>query len=211
MANTTKIPAFELGRFAAVAIGASTGAPAQVEEIIRGLPADLPVPIFIAQHMPPTFTKSFANRLNCAGPLTVVHAEDGMPVLPATVYVGVGHQHLRVRRGGAGRARVEVAKQPKELVYKPSVDELFLSCVEVYRNRVLAIVLSGIGSDGTKGARQIHRLGGVVLTQAAQTCVVYGMPRSCDAAGVSAAQLNPEQLRQAILQLSPNHRHQAIV
>ena len=84
------IPSFELGRFRAVAIGSSTGAPSLVQQIIASLPADLPVPIFIAQHMPATFTESFAIRLDQTSPLTVIHAEDGMPVFPGTVYVGSG-------------------------------------------------------------------------------------------------------------------------
>jgi len=206
-----RIPSFELGRFKAVAIGSSTGGPSHVEKILSGLPADLPFPIFVAQHMPPMFTESFSTRLDQGSPLMIVHAEEGMPVLDGTVYVAKGHHHLRVRRVGKSRIKIEVNNRPEELVYKPSVDELFQSCAAIYGGSVLAVVMTGIGSDGTNGARLIHDAGGVVLTQSAKTCAVYGMPRSCVEAGVSDAQLTPDEICRAILQLSPDYRERAAV
>ncbi len=203
-----KLPQFDLGRFAAVAIGSSTGGPPVVEEILTGLPADLPVPIFIAQHMPPNFTESFAAHLDRASPLSVLHAEDAMPVFPAAVYVGVGQQHMRVRKT-AGMTRIEINPQPEELVYKPSADELFRTCAAVYGRAILAVVLTGIGSDGTEGAKKVHDTGGVVLAQSKETCAVYGMPRNCVESGSCDAQLNPDQIRRVILQLSPMHRQLA--
>ncbi len=199
------IPKFDLDRFKAVAIGSSTGGPSLVEQILRGLPADLTVPILIAQHMPPKFTESFAAQLAQISPLTVVHAQDLMPVYSGTVYIGQGHQHLRVKRLGRHRVEVEISPTPTELAYKPSVDELFLSCADVYGPDTLAIILSGIGRDGTQGAQAIRAKGGVVLTQSIETCAVYGMPRYCVEAGASDAQLPPDQIRRAILQLSPQY------
>lgn len=203
------IPQFELGRFKAVAIGSSTGGPGLVEQIISGLPADLPVPVFVAQHMPPTFTESFSARLELRSALTVVHAEDMMPVLPGTVYVGRGHRHMRVRRV-ALTTQLEINEQPTSLPFKPSCDELFHSCAAVYGGATLVVVLTGIGSDGTKGAKEVAQAGGVVLTQSAATCVVYGMPRSCVEAGVSHAQLSPDEIRRAILQLSPDYHENTL-
>ena len=202
------LPRFDLGRFDAVAIGSSTGGPPIVEEILGGLPADLPAPIFLAQHMPPNFTVTFAAHLDRASPLSVVHAEDGMPILPGVVYVGVGHQHMRIRRR-AGQTRIEINTQPEDLVYKPSADELFSSCATVYSRSVLAVVLTGIGKDGTQGALKVREAGGKVLTQSQDTCAVYGMPRSCVDSDASDAQLHPDQIRRAILQLSPMHRELA--
>ena len=202
----SNIPQFDLGRFKAIAIGASTGAPGLVEQILMGLPADLPVPIFLAQHMPPHFTASYAARLQLRSPMTVVHTEHKMPVFPGTVYVGQGHRHLRIRKSNKSEPYIEIDEEPKKLVYKPSVDELFQSCVEVYGHELLAIIMSGIGQDGTEGAQQVHAAGGMIITQSRETCAVYGMPRNCVEAGLSEAQLTPAEIRQTIIQLSPDQR-----
>lgn len=198
------IPPFEPGRFDVVAIGSSTGGPALVQHIVTGLPADLRAPVLIAQHLPPAFTASFAKTLAREAALAVYEAEDGMPVVPGTAYLGRGHRHLRVvRRGGA--VVLEVSETPKEKLYRPSADELFASCAKVYGRKALAAVMTGIGKDGVEGAKLLHAAGGMVVTQSAATCVVYGMPRACDEAGISAAQLTAEEIRQTILQLSPSH------
>lgn len=204
---TTIIPTFSHERFSVIAIGSSTGGPKLVEQIVCGLPADLCVPILIAQHLPPSFTESFTARLDRGGSLSAVHAESGMPVYPGTVYVARGREHMRVRTTPGGRPILEVSPTPTHLVFKPSVDELFLSCAAVYGRKTLAVVLTGIGSDGTAGAAAIKKAGGMVIVQNAETCAVYGMPRSCVEAGVAHAQLDPERIRLALLQLSPEHRH----
>lgn len=197
------IPQFESHRIGVVAIGSSTGGPGTLEKIVSNLPADLAVPIVIAQHMPPIFTASFAGTLDRQSPLTVVHAETDMPILPGVVYLGRGQQHFRLRRSG-GRVLAEVSDHPQELLYKPSVDELFRSCAQVYRHRVLGVILTGIGRDGTEGARAVRQAGGVVLAQDRASCVVYGMPKSCYEAGLTDAVLNPEGIRRALLQLAPS-------
>ncbi len=210
----SKIPLFPLGRFEAIAIGSSTGGPGLVEKIITGLPADLPVPIFIAQHLPPQFTPGYAAQLDRNGALSALHAADGMPVVPGTVYVGVGRQHLRVRKSPPGsrhRYELEVSPEPQYLTFKPSADELFRSLVKTYSSKVLAIVMTGIGRDGTEGARAVIEAGGVVLTQSEETCAVYGMPRSVVEAGFSTAVLSPDDIRRAILQLSVEHRAAALL
>ncbi len=200
------VPHLPLGRIEAVAIGSSTGGPQLVEQMLTRLPADLPFPIFLAQHLPPSFSQTFANFLAHRAALAVFHAEDGMPVLPGTVYVGVGHQHLRLRRApGTARPVLEVSPQPQTLPYKPAADELFRSAADIYGRHTLVIVLSGIGRDGTEGARAVRAAGGLVISQDAATCAVYGMPRSCFEAGLCDAVLDPESIRQTILQLSPGH------
>jgi len=203
-----EIPSFESHRFKAVAIGSSTGGPNLVQEIIAGLPADMPVPILIAQHLPPKFTHDLAVSMDRLSPLTVVHAEDGQPVFPGTVYLGPGRMHMRVVKGPNNRRTIQVSDQPTDLLYKPSVDELFDSCAQVYGRAVLGIVMTGIGRDGTLGATRIVKAGGVILTQSKATCAVYGMPRSCDEAGLSSARLDPNGLRQTIHQLSPSFKHE---
>jgi len=177
-----------------------------LEQMVAGLPADLPVPILLAQHLPPTFTVQFAAQLDRAGPLTAVEAETGMPLLAGVLYVGRGREHLRVRgRPGAAlsEARLEVSPEPVELPFKPSADELLRSCARVFGGGTLAVILTGIGRDGTAGAKAVHEAGGMVLTQSQATCAVYGMPRSCVEAGVSDAALGPEEIGRALLQLSP--------
>jgi two-component system chemotaxis response regulator CheB len=197
------IPLFDPGRFGVVAIGSSTGGPNLVRHIVTGLPADLPIPIIVAQHLPPTFTESFANQLAHESPLAVYHADDGMPVVGGAVYIGRGHKHMRVVRDGP-TIRLAIRDEPRELLYKPAADELFASCADVFASRTLAIVMTGIGKDGLVGARRVHARGGVVLTQSRATCAVYGMPRACDEAGLSSASLTPEELRQVVLQLAPS-------
>jgi len=196
-------PQFEPDRFRAVAIGSSTGGPTLVKQMIAGLPADLPVPILIAQHLPPNFTREMALAMDRESPLTVVEAEDGQPVFPGTVYLGPGRLHMRVIQNLARKPVIKISDQPKELLYKPSVDELFDSCAKVFKDKTLGIVMTGIGRDGVLGAQEIVNAGGIILTQSKATCAVYGMPRSCDEAKLSSASLTPEQLRQTIHQLSP--------
>ncbi len=194
---------FEPNRFGVVAIGSSTGAPNLVQNIIAGLPADLPVPILIAQHLPPRFTHDLAITMDQISALTVVEAEDGQPVFPGTVYLGKGRMHMRIVKSPGGRLSIRISDQPANLPYKPSVDELFDSCDAAFPGRVLGFVMTGIGKDGTKGATRIVQSGGIIYTQTKETCAVYGMPRSCDEAGLSAGSLDPEGIRLAIHQLSP--------
>ena len=202
MLNT--IPDFTPDRFNVVAIGSSTGAPTLLQNIICGLPADLPVPILIAQHLPPKFTHDLALVMDRSSALTVTEAQDGMPVLPGTAYIGPGRMHLRVVKNLGGKPRLEISDQPPELLFKPSVDQLFESCARVYGQGVLGIVMTGIGRDGVLGARKIVDAGGVIITQSKKTCAVYGMPKACDEAGLSSASLDSEGLRQAIHHLSPS-------
>lgn len=198
-------PQFEPNRFDVVAIGSSTGGPNLVQQMIAGLPADIPLPILIAQHLPPKFTHDLAISMDQRSALTVVEAEDGMPVFPGTVYLGQGRMHMRVKISSGKRITIRISDEPTDLTYKPSVDELFDSCVEVYGRSVLGIVMTGIGRDGTKGATRIVKAGGVILTQSQATCAVYGMPRSCDDAGLSTASLDPEGIRKTIHKLSPSY------
>ncbi len=196
---------FDPRRFRVVAIGSSTGGPNLVQQIIAGLPADMPVPILIAQHLPPRFTKDMATSMAQRSALNVVEAEDGQPVLPGTVYVAPGRLHMRVVKVPGKMTAIRISDQPERLLFKPSVDELFDSCAEVYGRTALGIVMTGIGRDGTLGAARIVQAGGTILTQSQASCAVYGMPRSCDEAGLSTASHDPEGLRNAIHQLSPSY------
>lgn len=203
-------PQFEARRFEAVAIGSSTGGPGLLSSIITSLPADLPFPILVAQHLPPSFTLQLAQQMDTQGALTVVHAEDGMAVLPGVVYVAPGRQHMRVHPSADHKVHIEVSDGPAGLYFKPSVDELLSSVAQTWGRKSLGIVMTGLGQDGCKGAHAIHKAGGVIVTQSQRTCTIYGMPRACDEAGLSSAKLDPPEIRDMLMQFSPQHRHQVV-
>lgn len=160
-----------------VAIGSSTGGPPALNTVISQLPQNLPVGIVIAQHMPPMFTKPMAERLNSISRLSVREAENGEPVEPGTVLISPGGKHLLVRKL-AGRLRVSVSTEPSDTLYKPCVDVMFNSVAEACGKTTLAVVLTGMGSNGVKGAQSIKAKGGALIAQDEATCVVYGMPRA---------------------------------
>lgn len=203
-------PRFDANRFDAVAIGSSTGGPGLLGAMITSLPADLPFPILIAQHLPPSFTLQLAQQMDANGALTVLHAEDGMAVLPGVVYVAPGRQHMRVHRAADHKVHIEISEGPAGLYFKPSVDELLSSVAQTWGRKSLGVVMTGIGQDGCKGAQAICKAGGVIVTQSQKTCSVYGMPRACDEAGLSSGQLDPPDIRDMLLQFSPQHRHQVV-
>ena len=163
------------GRASIVAIGASTGGPRALAEVLGGLPADFPAPIVVVQHMPAAFTQQLARGLERRTPLAVREAHTGAPLTPGTVWIAPGDRHLRVERAGLER-RCVVSDAPPENGCRPSVDPLFRSVAEAYGPGALGVVLTGMGQDGLAGAREIRRLGGDVLAQDEATSVVWGMP-----------------------------------
>jgi two-component system chemotaxis response regulator CheB len=126
----------------------------------------------------------YAQKLNEMSPLRVVEAQEGMPVEAGTIYLAPAGRHLTFRREGA-RVFTHLDVRPLDTPHRPSVDALFHSAAEVYGSRVLGVVLTGMGNDGREGAAWIKALGGCILTEAEDTCVVYGMPRSVAEAGLS--------------------------
>lgn len=160
-----------------VAIGSSTGGPPALNSVISQLPPNFPVGIVIAQHMPPMFTKPLADRLDSISRLSVREAEDGERLEPGTVLISPGGKHLLVRRYG-GCFRVAVSAEPSDTLYKPCVDVMFNSVAEACGQTTLAVVLTGMGSNGVKGAKNIKAKGGALIAQDEATCVVYGMPRA---------------------------------
>lgn len=177
-----------------IAIGSSTGGPPVLEKILSSLPAAHMPPIVVAQHMPVLFTRSMAQRLGQASRLKVHHAEDGMELHSGHVAIAQGGQQLRVVRASAGMVRLEVADSPTNLLYKPSVNELFGSLAHVCRSRCLGVVLTGMGDDGMLGAKAIRASGGHIVNQDADSCVVYGMPRAAAESGASEAALSPDEV-----------------
>ncbi len=167
-----------------VAIGSSTGGPPALQAVITKLPKNLTVGVLIAQHMPPMFTKSLADRLNSLSEVTVREAQDGDPVEAGVVLIAPGGQHMTAKRQGA-RIFVSVSKEPASTLYKPCVDVTMNSVAEIYGSSTLGVILTGMGSNGVTGFQNVKQRGGVIIAQNEQTCVVYGMPRAVIEAGIA--------------------------
>jgi two-component system, chemotaxis family, protein-glutamate methylesterase/glutaminase len=188
------------GRYDVVAIGVSTGGPQALKSLIPALPADFPVPVAIVLHMPIGYTEGYARRLDEVSALNVVEARDGVPVRSGTVYLAPAGRHLSFRRDPSGAVITSLDVRPLDTPHRPSVDVLFQSAAEIYGERVLGVVMTGMGSDGRDGAAWIKARGGCVLTESQETCVVYGMPRSVVDAGLSDAAVPLDRLGRAILE-----------
>jgi two-component system chemotaxis response regulator CheB len=183
----------KVARVDLVAIGCSTGGPDALTKLVSGLPATFPVPVVVVQHMPPVFTRMFAQRLDRQAPMQVVEATDGVPVQPGCVYIAPGDQHLEVvRRGLAVRTRLHAG--PPENFCRPAVDVLFRSVAAAYGGAVLALVLTGMGHDGQLGCAPLHAAGAEIVVQDQATSVVWGMPGSVATAGLADAVLPLDRL-----------------
>ncbi len=186
---------------AVLVIGSSTGGPEALAKVLPQLPASLPVPILLVQHMPPVFTRQFAQRLDRLCPLRVVEASDGTPLAPGTVHLAPGDHHLVVRSGGRnarGSLHTGLNQGPPENFCRPAVDPLFRSAVTAFDGAVLAVVLTGMGSDGRNGAGEIRAAGGTVIVQDQNTSVVWGMPGAVSQAGYADEVLPLDRIPEAI-------------
>lgn len=167
-----------------VVIGTSTGGPQALTHVLSRLPADFPVPVAIALHIPGEYTEALAKRLSLVSALEVVEARDGERCQRGRVVLARGGAHLTIQNDGEGFI-ARVSRQPSTTPYFPSVDLLFTSAAEAFRSGVLGVVLTGMGEDGLIGAQAIVAAGGRMLTEAESSCVVYGMPRAVKEAGLS--------------------------
>ena len=168
-----------------VAIGVSTGGPAALLDLIPALPEGLGVPVLIVQHMPALFTASLACSLNNRGKLAVKEGEDGEVVRPGVVYVAPGDRQMRVDLGAYANAKIiRITDDPPQNHCRPSVDYLFASIARHYYGRALALVMTGMGEDGSRGAFEIKKAGGEVIVQDEESSVVWGMPGAVVARGL---------------------------
>ncbi len=172
------------GCYAAVALGVSTGGPDALRQLLPLLPATFPLPILIVQHMPPVFTKSFADMLNAKCQLRVKEGENGDLVKAGQVFIAPGGRQMKVSHAG-GRTRIQITDDEPECNCRPAVDYLFRSVAEVYGSESLAVIMTGMGHDGTAGLRMIKRVGGAIIAQDAESCVVWGMPRTITEEGLA--------------------------
>jgi len=161
--------------FSIAAIGASTGGPMAVEKVLKQLPESFALPVVLIQHMPATFTLAFAERLNNLCAVMVKEAEHGEQLTAGTVYVAPGGKQTYVRKNGTN-AYLEIGEAPTQVTYKPCVDITFNSIANSFKQKVLAIVLTGMGADGCAGASFLKQKGATVWVQDQATSVVYGMP-----------------------------------
>ena len=167
-----------------ILIGASTGGPVALQNILMSLPANYPFPILLIQHMPGTFTSAFAERLNRLCKINVKEAADNDPIRPGTALLAPGGKQMLVDGKGLS---VSIIEGDDRIQYRPSVDITFGSAARAIRGKVLALVLTGMGSDGREGCKLLKRNGATVWTQNEQSCVVYGMPMAVATAGLSDA------------------------
>ena len=175
-----------LRRIDAVVIGSSTGGPNALQEIIPRLPADFPVPILAVQHMPPIFTRHLADRLNHLSQLTVTEANHGDPVHAGGVWIAPGDFHMKLARVG-NEVQVHLDQGIPENSCRPAVDVLFRSAHSLYGGNLLAVVLTGMGQDGTRGCEPIQASGGQILIQDEASSVVWGMPAAVQRAGLETS------------------------
>ncbi|MCC6699248.1 MAG: chemotaxis response regulator protein-glutamate methylesterase [Candidatus Hydrogenedentes bacterium] len=189
-----------------VAVGISTGGPETLSTLFRGMPETLGVPMLVVQHMPPVFTRTLAGRLNQISSLDVREAAQGDTVTSDSVLIAPGGRHMTVVReyglgATTGPLAIRLTDTPPVHACRPSVDVLFQSLADQAVRGVLAVVMTGMGSDGCSGVRALKKHGAYCITQDEESCVVYGMPRAVDEAGLSDERVQLPHLASRIARL----------
>jgi len=198
------VPRTPLAPVGVVAIGASTGGPNALTGLFAELPASMPVPVVVVQHMPPMYTRLLADRLSSSCPLSFHEARDGDVLEPGHVWIAPGDRHLRLVRDGAA-VRIVLDDGPPENSCRPSVDVLFRSAAATHGAASLAVVLTGMGQDGLRGCEALHRSGGSILVQDRDSAAVWGMPGAVAAAGLAQAVLPLRQIAGEIVRRVAAH------
>jgi len=180
-----------------IIIGASTGGPSAVREVLSSLPANLPAAVAVVQHMPAGFTRSLAERLNEQSPLNVQEVVDGDHLACGMALVAQGDFHMRLRACG----RVKLDHGPRQNHVRPAVDVTMETAARLYGSDVIGVVLTGMGHDGRAGTREIKAAGGMVIVQDESTCVVYGMPRSVVEAGMADRVVPLQEVASTLVEL----------
>ncbi|MFW5784730.1 MAG: chemotaxis-specific protein-glutamate methyltransferase CheB [Chitinispirillaceae bacterium] len=189
-----KKPGITPTSFSICVIGVSTGGPEALGNLIPALPSSFPIPVLVVQHMPPVFTRSLADSLNKKSALQVVEAQEESIIEAGKVYIAPGGRHMIVRKKNEG-CFLGLNDEPPENSCRPSVDVLFRSVAAQYsESGVLALVLTGMGYDGLNGVRALKRKKCYCITQSESSCVVYGMPRAVDEAGLSDRSLDIKEM-----------------
>lgn len=182
-----------------LSIGASTGGPPALQHILSSLPGDFPIPVVIAQHMPKIFTQSFAQRLNALSRLEVKEAEDKEVLKAGVALVAPGDTHISLKR--RGRDVVVEFVDGARFIYRPSVDLLLSTTAEAYESLSIGVILTGMGSDGLAGMKELKSKNGYVIAQNEETCVVYGMPKAVINANITDAVLPVDKIPEEIMRV----------
>ena len=198
-------------RIDAVAIGISTGGPNALLTFIPLLKGDLGIPIFLVQHMPKHFTGPLAESLNKRSSLSVKEAENDEIVVPNTVYVAPGGRHMVIERefegiSPGGESRIALSTKPPVNSCRPSADVLFSSVARAYGRHVLVVVMTGMGGDGMRGATDVRKGGGCCISQSEDSCVVYGMPKAVNDAGISNEAVPLDQMARRVMEIVRGER-----
>ena len=192
-------PAMCAGGIELVVIGCSTGGPPALQHVFSSL-ALLPVPIVVAQHMPPTFTRLFAERVNRLTKYQVREARDGEVVRGGNVYIAPGGQQTEVRRGDEGLHLRVSAAGPSDL-YAPSVDRLLSTASDCCGDRLVAVIMTGMGDDGAESIRKVRERGGRTIAESAQSAIIFGMPNEAIKTGAVEQVLSLDDIPRAIQRL----------
>ncbi len=195
----TKIP----NKFEILVVGVSTGGPNALAKFIPFLPDDLGVPILVVQHMPPMFTKSLASHLNTKSKLAVLEANDNDLIDKNKVYIAPGGKHMIIKKED-NINKLSIIDTPPVNSCKPSVDVLFDSVSKQYTGNVLSVIMTGMGSDGLNGVKSLKNISSYTLTQSENTCVVYGMPRAIDEAGLTDESIDLDNLANRVVSIIKN-------
>jgi two-component system chemotaxis response regulator CheB len=187
-------------RIRVVAIGTSTGGPMALQSVLPRLPKDFPVGILVVQHMPPSFTGPFAERLAQLCQVQVREARDGEKVIPGLAFIAPGGYHMRVQRKGLSEIEVRLSKEPS-MLHMPSVDVMMTSVAQVYEDSALGVIMTGMGHDGQDGMKAIKGMKGKTLAQDEETCVVFGMPKAAIDSGVVDKVVSLNQLAGEIVNM----------
>lgn len=185
-------------KYQLTAIGTSTGGPVALQKILTKLPSHYPHPILLVQHMPATFTAAFAARLNTLCKIQVKEAADGDVLKPGVAYLAPGGKQMMVE-GRPGTAKLRILDGGDRMNYKPCVDVTFGSAAKIYSDKVLSMVLTGMGADGREGARMLKSAGSTIWAQDEESCVVYGMPQAVAKADISSEDLPLERIAERML------------
>lgn len=184
-------------KIAALVIGASTGGPKALHEVITNLPDGLGIPVFVVQHMPATFTKAFAERLNSKSKLTVVEAYEAQIVSNDVVYIAPGGFHMEVGRD----KRIHLNKEPTIWGVRPAADKLFKSAALVYKEKLMSVVLTGMGRDGAEGTVEVKKNGGITISEDKSTSVIYGMPKAAFETGMVDMVLRLDKIASEVVKI----------